>query len=53
MFEDYTTKQLLELRCLCAEIAEQADEVEERADALLVLEYIDKELTLREERQSA
>lgn len=53
MFEDYTTNQLLELRSLCADTIELAEDVHKRADTLLLLEYIDEELAIREHRQSA
>lgn len=45
MFEDYTNRQLLELRSLCIGIVERDDETEETEDALLVLDYIDETLT--------
>jgi hypothetical protein len=48
MFEDYTINQLLALRSLCADTIERADEVQKRANALLLLEYIDEELAIRE-----
>jgi hypothetical protein len=47
MIEDYTTKQLRGLRSLFAETAEQVDEAEQRTNALLILQYIDEELTIR------
>jgi hypothetical protein len=53
MFEDYTISQLLNLRSLCADTIELADHVQKRADTLLLLEYIDEELAIRERRRSA
>jgi hypothetical protein len=53
MFEDYTINQLLNLRSLCADTVEQADDVHKRADTLLLLEYIDEELAMREHKRSA
>jgi hypothetical protein len=53
MFDDYTTSQLLDLRSLCADTIELADDVRKRADTLLLLEYIDEELAIREHKQSA
>jgi hypothetical protein len=53
MFEGYTITQLLNLRSLCADTIEQADDVKKRADTLLLLEYIDEELAIREHKQSA
>jgi hypothetical protein len=52
MFDGYTTDQLLELRSLCADTIELADDVEKRADILLLLEHIDEELAIREPKQS-
>jgi hypothetical protein len=53
MIEDYTNKQLRGLRSLFAETAEQVDEAVQRADALLILQYIDEELTIRERTKPA
>jgi hypothetical protein len=53
MFEGYTNSQLLELRSLCADTIELADDVHKRADTLLLLEYIDEELAIREQKKSA
>jgi hypothetical protein len=53
MFENYTVNQLLDLRSLCADTIELADDVHKRADTLLLLEYIDEELAIREHKQSA
>ena len=53
MVEDHTTKQLLELRSLCADILERADELETRVDALRALESIDEELTMRQRTKAA
>jgi hypothetical protein len=53
MFEGYTINQLLELRSLCADTIEQADDVRKRADTLLLLDFIDEELAIREHKQSA
>jgi hypothetical protein len=53
MFEDYTTHQLVELSSLCAHTVEQCESLEERANLLLILEYIEEELTLREQRKRA
>jgi hypothetical protein len=47
MLDDYTTNQLLELRLLCAGLIEQTEDIRKRADALLLIEYIDEELALR------
>jgi hypothetical protein len=47
MFEDYTTKQLVELRHLCADTARHSNDVEQIADALLIIEYIEEELVVR------
>jgi hypothetical protein len=53
MFEGYTMNQLLDLRSLCIVTIESADDVHKRADTLLLLEYIDEELAIREHKQSA
>ena len=53
MFEGYTINQLLKLRSLCTATIEQADDIRKRADTLLLLEYIDEELAIREHKQSA
>lgn len=53
MFDDYTTNQLVHLRALCADFIEQTDELEKRADAMLILQHIEEELAMRELRQSA
>jgi hypothetical protein len=53
VFEDYTSKQLIELRSLCAELIERTAALEQRADALLILENIDRELALRGEKEAA
>jgi hypothetical protein len=53
MFEDYTINQLLALRSLCAHAIELTDDVQQRADTLLALEYIDEELAIRRHKQSA
>ena len=53
MFENYTVNQLLDLRSLCADTIESADDVHKRADTLLLLERIDEELAIREHKQSA
>jgi hypothetical protein len=53
MFDEYSTKKLVELRSLCADMVEETDGIQERADALLLLEHIDKELAMREMKQSA
>ena len=53
MFDGYTTNQLLKLRSLCADIIERADEAQTRADALLLLGYIDEELAMREQKKIA
>lgn len=47
MFDDYTTDQLVELRAMCADVIERAEDVEHRADALVVIEHIDQELAIR------
>ena len=52
MFEGYTMNQLLDLRSLCADTIELADDVHKRADTLLLLECIDEELAIREHKQS-
>ncbi len=53
MFDGYTTNQLVELRAMCAYIIEQTDEIQKRADTLIILENIDEELAMREQRKSA
>jgi hypothetical protein len=53
MFDDYTTTQLIALRHLCGDIVERAASAQEAADVLLILEYIDEELTMREHSKSA
>ncbi len=53
MFEGYTTNQLVELRVMCADIIERTDEIQKRADTLLILEHIDEELAMREFKKSA
>jgi hypothetical protein len=52
MFDDYTHAQLVELRLICIAMAEQGSSTEQRADALLLLEYIDQELAIRERRKA-
>lgn len=51
MFEDYTTEQLVTLRFMCAELVEKTHDLEQRADALLLMEYIEEELALRAEQR--
>ncbi len=53
MFEDYTTKQLVELRRLCADTARRASDVEQIADALLIMECIEEELVVRGRSEAA
>ena len=53
MFDNYTTRQLLELRSMCADTIEKSDDVQQRADTLLVLEHIEDELSMRQEKLSA
>jgi hypothetical protein len=53
MFDEYTTNHLIQLRSVCIDIIEQLDECEQRADTLLLLQHIDKELAMREYKQSA
>jgi division protein CdvB (Snf7/Vps24/ESCRT-III family) len=53
MFQDYTTEELLELRCLCLENIEAVGDVVQRADTLMVLQYIEEELTLRHHTKAA
>jgi len=53
MLDSYTTNQLVTLRSLCADMIEETSDVQQRADALLLLEQIDKELALRELKHSA
>jgi hypothetical protein len=53
MFEDYTTNQLIELRRLCSDTVERTRDVAEAADALMVLEYIEEELMMRNQEKSA
>jgi hypothetical protein len=50
MFEDYSINQLLALRSLCSDIIERADDVQQRADTLLVFECIEEELAMREQK---
>lgn len=53
MFEDYTIDQLLQFRSLCADSIELADNVQKRADTLLLLEYLDEELAMRRQKKTA
>lgn len=53
MFDGYTMNQLLELRAMCADMIEQTDEIQRRADNLLFLQHIDEELAEREYKKSA
>ena len=54
MFDEYTTEQLVHLRLLCADAIERNEDIKQRADALLLLEYVEEELALRaEQRKSA
>jgi len=53
MLEYYSIKQLLSLRSICADTVERADEIEDRANALLMLEQLDEELSAREQKKSA
>lgn len=53
MFDEYTTNQLIELRALCADIIERTEGVEQRADALLILQGIEEELAMREYKKTA
>jgi hypothetical protein len=53
MIEDYTSKRLQGLRSLFAETAEQVNEAEQRADALLIVQYIDEELIMRKRTEPA
>lgn len=53
MFEGYTNSQLLDLRSLCADTIEDADSLQKRADTLLLLEYIDEELAIRQYKKLA
>jgi len=52
MFDDYTTDQLVNLRILCVDL-EKTQEVRQRADAHLLLQYIEEELALRALKRSA
>jgi len=52
-FDHYTTDQLVELRSLCADMVEETTDAQKRADALLLLKHIDKELAMRELKQAA
>ncbi len=47
MLDNYTTKQLLELHSLCTDLVEEIDHIEPRADALLVLQFINEALANR------
>ncbi len=53
LFGDYTTTQLLQLRSLCAEMVDKTDDVQSRADILLILDHIEEELELRQEQKLA
>jgi hypothetical protein len=53
MFEDYTTQQLVELRHLCAETARRSHDIEQIADALLIMECIEEELVVRGQSKAA
>jgi hypothetical protein len=53
VFDDYSTKRLVELRSLCADTVEKETDIQKRTDGLLLLEYIDKELAKREGKQAA
>jgi len=52
MFESYTTKQLVRLRSLCVEMTNKTEEARERAEFVLLLKNLDKELADRQRRQS-
>jgi DNA polymerase III epsilon subunit-like protein len=43
----------VKLRSLCVDTVELADDVKKRADTLLLLEYIDEELAMREQKKLA
>jgi len=53
MFDDYTIEQLINLRLLCAAAIEKNEDIEQRADALLLLQYIEEELAIRLRRKTA
>jgi hypothetical protein len=53
MFDEYTTDRLVELRSLWTVMIEEAEDIERRADALLLLERIDEELAIRDSKQAA
>jgi hypothetical protein len=52
MFDEYTTTQLVEIRSLCTDLIERTDEIKTRADSLLVMQHVEKELVMREQKQS-
>jgi hypothetical protein len=53
VFDYYTMKQLAELRSMCADGIERVENVQDRADTLLLIEHIDEELVLRDGKQAA
>jgi hypothetical protein len=53
MFEDYTTTQLVELRWRCADMLGETEDIEKRADTLLLLEHVEEELAMRGARLAA
>jgi len=53
MFDNYTTKQLVELRSLCVDMILETEDAQQRMDALLLMKHIDQELAAREFLQAA
>jgi len=53
MFDNYTTKQLVELRSLCVDMILETEDTQQRMDVLLLMKYIDQELAEREFLQVA
>ena len=53
MFDGYTTAQLVGLRSLCVDLIEDATDMRKAADALVLLELLDKELAEHELKPAA
>ena len=53
MFQDYTIGQLLELRAQCLNRMQDDEDLSDRADALIILRYVEEELGLRQHMTTA
>lgn len=52
MFADYTTHQLNELRSLCGDILSRTQENKKGSHSLIVIQHVERELTLCEQEES-